>query len=95
MYCGMVATEANSPAATSLVWLKFILWLLQPLFRLIMISPSTSGENMTYGLLKGDRGFTQRNYNADSVGPRNVNYSEKEKELFWEHCLQITGSESH
>ncbi|KAH6901279.1 hypothetical protein BKA70DRAFT_692085 [Coprinopsis sp. MPI-PUGE-AT-0042] len=94
MFCGWVATEANSPKATSLPWLKFILWLLQPLFRLIMISPSVSGENMVYGLLNGDRGFTQRNTSADSVGPRNVSYSEKDKQVFWEHCLKTTRSAS-
>ncbi|KAH6901278.1 hypothetical protein BKA70DRAFT_692068 [Coprinopsis sp. MPI-PUGE-AT-0042] len=90
MFPGMVATEANSPQITSNPFLKFIMWTLQPLVWLLFIRPSVSADNMVYGLLNGDRGFTQRISNADSVGPRNVSYPEQDKQAFWEHCLETT-----
>ena len=92
MYPGMVTTEANSPQAVSNPILKFIIWLLLPLMWLLFIPVDVSAENMIYGLLNGEKGFYQRNTVGDSVGPRNVNYSEKDKEAFWEHCVQTTRS---
>ena len=92
MFPGLVRTEANSPQAVSHPILKFIIWSLYPLMWLLFIPVEVSAENMVYGLLSGEKGFFQRNTAGDSVGPRNVNYAEREKEKFWEHCVQLTRS---
>jgi hypothetical protein len=69
---------------------------MQPLVWMFFTKPSVSADNILYGLLKADPGFTQRDSTAERVGPLNVNYPEADKQAFWEHCLEITrlGSES-
>ncbi|KAJ2922974.1 hypothetical protein H1R20_g14132, partial [Candolleomyces eurysporus] len=92
MYPGMVDTEANRPSAVSFWLFKLLIFLLRPLAVLLFIKVDVSAENMVYGLLNGERGFYQRNTVADNVGPRNVSYSESDRQAFWEHSLSATQS---
>ena len=92
MYPGMVDTEANKPSAASSWLVKFLILLTRPLAWLFYIKVDVSAENMVYGLLNGERGFYQRNTVADNVGPRNVSYSDVDREVFWEHSLTATRS---
>ena len=92
MYPGLVNTEANLPSAFSSWLAKFFIILFRPLALLFFIKVDVSAENMVYGLLNGERGFYQRNTVADNVGPRNVSYSESDRQAFWEHSLNATRS---
>ncbi|KAF6747346.1 hypothetical protein DFP72DRAFT_919988 [Ephemerocybe angulata] len=92
MFPGMVDTEANSPAAFNFWLWKFFAALIIPLAWAFFIRVEVSAENMVYGLLSGEKGFYQRDTKANSVGPRNVNYTEEQKKIFWEHCLEATRS---
>ncbi|KDR68831.1 hypothetical protein GALMADRAFT_215434 [Galerina marginata CBS 339.88] len=92
MYPGLVNTEGNSPSAVSSWIAKLLLLLLRPLAVLFFIKVDVSAENMIFGLLNGERGFYQRNTVADNIGPRNVSYSESDKQAFWEHSLSATRS---
>lgn len=93
MFPGQVRTEGGlSPQAFSNPFWKFIAWLFDPLRWLLFTPVVVSAEFMVYGLLSGEKGFFQRNSAGDSVGPRGVNYSERDKVVFWEHCLETTKS---
>ncbi|KAJ3508875.1 hypothetical protein NMY22_g16477 [Coprinellus aureogranulatus] len=93
MFPGQVRTEGGlSPQAFSNPIWKFIAWVLDPLRWLLFTPVDVSAEYMVYGLLNGDRGFYQRTTAGDSVGPRGVDYSDEEREAFWNHCVNMTRS---
>ena len=86
---GGVDTEAN---IFENLFMKIFTFLIRPLIWLFYIKVDVSAENMLYALLTGNRGFYQRNTKAKEVGPRGFTRSEEERKVFFEHCLEVTGS---